>query len=89
MGRSPLLLWWNFRLLQHALQDGRDRLKHRSRMFGLTSTGPFGGIRTCLAGFDWVEAADALKPLGDFWVQLFHLYVPWIVVRPDGATTTF
>lgn len=43
----------------------------------------FGGIfdsyntlfRTCLAGFDWVEAADALKPLGDFWVQLFHLYV--------------
>ncbi|CAK9022717.1 unnamed protein product [Durusdinium trenchii] len=40
----------------------------------------FGGIfdsynTTCLAGFDWVEAADALKPLGDFWVQLFHLYV--------------
>lgn len=43
----------------------------------------FGGVfiacetlfRACLSGFDWVDAADALKPVGEVWVQLFHIYV--------------
>ena len=43
----------------------------------------FGGVydscttlfRTLLAGFDWIEAADALEPMGIMWVQLFHVYV--------------
>ena len=37
----------------------------------------FGGAvpRACLSGFDWVNAADALKPVGEVWVQLFHIYV--------------
>ncbi|CAE7888032.1 Cacna1h [Symbiodinium necroappetens] len=43
----------------------------------------FGGVyassitlfRTLLAGFDWIEAAEALSPMGLWWVQLFHIYV--------------
>ncbi|CAE7188177.1 Catsper1, partial [Symbiodinium pilosum] len=32
-------------------------------------------FRALMNGFDWSIAADALLPLGDFWVQLFHLYI--------------
>lgn len=32
-------------------------------------------FRALLEGFDWVDAAESLKPLGAFWIQLFHVYV--------------
>ena len=32
-------------------------------------------FRALMNGFDWSVAADALLPLGEFWVQLFHLYI--------------
>ena len=32
-------------------------------------------FRALLEGFDWIEAADSLAPLGALWVQLFHVYI--------------
>ncbi|CAE7810502.1 Scn11a [Symbiodinium sp. CCMP2592] len=32
-------------------------------------------FRALLEGFDWVDAAESLKPLGAFWIQLFHVYI--------------
>jgi len=34
--------------------------------------------RSILGGLDWGEAADALLPLGIFWVQVFHFYVGFV-----------
>ncbi|CAL1133309.1 unnamed protein product, partial [Cladocopium goreaui] len=56
----------------------------------------FGGVfiacetlfRACLSGFDWVDAADALKPVGEVWVQLFHIYVAFCSVFVNSAIKT-
>ena len=41
--------------------------------------------RACLSGFDWVDAADALKPVGEVWVQLFHIYVAFCSDLGNGG----
>ncbi|CAK8995291.1 Ankyrin-3 (ANK-3) (Ankyrin-G) [Durusdinium trenchii] len=32
-------------------------------------------FRSLLGGLDWAAPAEALSPLGIFWVQMFHLYI--------------
>ena len=32
-------------------------------------------FRSLLEGFDWVDAAESLRPMGAAFVQLFHLYM--------------
>ena len=65
-------------VLQH--MDGADdgaleNLEKLQHYFGGVYDSSTTLFRTLLAGFDWIDAADALMPLGVVWVQLFHIYV--------------
>lgn len=46
-------------------------------------------IRACLSGFDWVEAADSLRPIGLIWVNLFHVYVAFCSLLVSKKTRRF
>ncbi|CAE7204204.1 Scn11a [Symbiodinium necroappetens] len=45
------------------------------RYFGNVWTSTETLFRSLLGGIDWGEAADALMPLGEFWVRLFDWYI--------------
>lgn len=45
------------------------------KYFGTVFTSVMTLFRSILGGLDWEYAADALIPVGWFWVQIFHLYI--------------
>ena len=46
-----------------------------ARFFGHLGSSVQTLFRSISGGFDWGDAADALRPLGEFWVLLFELFV--------------
>ena len=60
-------------VLQH-LREHQD-LQDMETYFGDLGISVQTLFRSISGGFDWGEAADALRPLGDFWVLLFQFYI--------------
>lgn len=44
-------------------------------------------FRSLLCGFSWIHAADALWPVGTFWVQLFHFYMAFCTLAVMNVIT--
>ena len=62
--------------LQHYREVGHsDHHSEMMKFFGSLGLSVQTLFKSISGGFDWSEAADALKPLGDFWVFLFHCYI--------------
>lgn len=76
-----LLIIYSFSILftdavsNEQLADPQLDLSNAQKYFGGVFVACETLFRACLSGFDWVDAADALKPVGEVWVQLFHVYV--------------
>ncbi|CAE7240222.1 CACNA1H [Symbiodinium natans] len=62
-------------VLYHLFWSGEADEGHLKMYFGSVMSSCNTLFRALMNGFDWSVAADALLPLGDFWVQLFHLYI--------------
>lgn len=60
-------------VLDYAASNGPDEAQ--MRYFGTVYTSVITLFRAILGGLDWEYAADALLPVGAFWVQIFHLYI--------------
>ncbi|CAK9046302.1 Sodium channel protein type 4 subunit alpha A (Voltage-gated sodium channel subunit alpha Nav1.4a) [Durusdinium trenchii] len=62
--------------LQHHAETGDGDHHHAMmRFFGSLGLSVQTLFRAISGGIDWAEAAEALRPLGDFWVLLFQVYV--------------
>ena len=75
------------------MDDSSLDLATAKHFFGSVFTACETLFRACLSGFDWVDAADSLKPLGVVWVNLFHVYVAfcssWVVFFSSGVEGSF
>lgn len=60
-------------VLDYLASNGPDA--DQMKYFGTVFTSVMTLFRSILGGLDWEYAADALIPVGWFWVQIFHLYI--------------
>lgn len=60
-------------VLDYSASNGPDA--DQMKYFGTVFTSVMTLFRSILGGLDWEYAADALVPVGWFWVQIFHLYI--------------
>lgn len=76
-----LLIIYSFSILftdsvhSHVLSEPHQDVSLAVKYFGGVFISCETLFRACLSGFDWVEAADSLRPIGLIWVNLFHVYV--------------
>jgi len=73
-------------VLEHTKQNP-DR--NMERFFGHLGSSVQTLFRSISGGFDWGDAADALRPLGEFWVLLFELFVGFCTFAVLNVMTGF
>lgn len=59
------------------------------RFFGTLGLSVQTLFRSISGGIDWAEAAEALRPLGELWVQLFQFYVGFCTFAVLNVMTGF
>ena len=59
------------------------------RFFGTLGLSVQTLFRSISGGIDWAEAAEALRPLGELWVQLFQFYVGFYTFAVLNVMTGF